>query len=225
MSKHVLLALTSHGELGDTGRATGYFVPEAAHPVAAFAKFGYEIDFVSPKGGNPPADGLDEDDTVARAFLDDPVLSKKVAATYRPAELKAADFDAILFVGGHGAMWDFPHDDDLLSLASGIYERGGVVGAVCHGPAALVNLRLRDGSFLIQGKRTTGFTNEEEEAVGLTKVVPFLLESKLRSRGADYVGGEKWAPHAVTDGRLVTGQNPASATRVGELMITELGGH
>ncbi|GIG66466.1 type 1 glutamine amidotransferase domain-containing protein [Phytomonospora endophytica] len=227
MSKHVLLALTSHGELGDTGEPTGYYVSEAAHPAAAFAKFGYELDFVSPKGGRPPADGVDEaaKDPVARAFLDDPVLSEKVADTFTPDRLKAGDFDAILFVGGHGAMWDFPGDEALLSLAAGIYERGGVVGAVCHGPAALVNLRLSDGSFLVKGRRATGFTNEEEEAVGLTATVPFLLESRLRERGADYVAAEKWAPHAIADGRLVTGQNPASATRVGELMVTALGGH
>ncbi|MEV0650868.1 type 1 glutamine amidotransferase domain-containing protein [Phytomonospora sp. NPDC050363] len=227
MSKHVLLALSSHAELGDTGRKTGYYVPEAAHPAAAFAKFGYILDFTSPQGGQPPADGLDgsEDDPVVKAFLDDPVLSRKVAETTRPGGFKPADFDALLYVGGHGAMWDFPGDADLLKLAAQIYDNGGVIGAVCHGPAALVNLRLRDGSFLVKGKKVTGFSNEEEEAVGLTDVVPFLLETQLRSRGADYSAGEKWSPHAVADGRLVTGQNPASATRVGELMITALGGH
>ena len=225
MSKHVLLALTSHDRLGRTGRTTGFYVPEAAHPCVTFARFGYEIDFVSPKGGLPPMEGDDRSDPVVAAFLDDPVLSDKLARTPVAVSLDAKDYDALLFVGGHGAMWDFPHDTDLLRLAAGVYENGGVIGAVCHGPAALVNLHLSDGKLLAQGRTVAGFSDEEEAKVGLADTVPFLLESKLREVGAEYTSGPPFTPHTAVDGRLVTGQNPQSAARVGELMVTALGGH
>ncbi|GLZ79361.1 dihydroxyacetone kinase [Actinorhabdospora filicis] len=225
MTKHVLLALTSHAKLGDTGRPTGYYVGEAAHPAAMFAKFGYEIDFVSVAGGAPPADGAEADDPVVKAFLDEPALRAKLADTPTADTLDAADYDAILYVGGHGAMWDFPHARPLLRLGGEIHQRGGVVGAVCHGPAALTGLRLPNGTLLAKGREVAGFSNEEEEAVGLTGVVPFLLEDRLTEKGARYTKGEPWTVHAVADDRLVTGQNPQSATRVAELMITALGGH
>jgi len=222
MTRKVLFALTSHGELGDSGRATGYYVPEVAHPAEVFRKADYEIAFVSVAGGESPKDGVKPDDSVVANFLADPDTAAQLANTPTPAQLKPADYDVIYFAGGHGAMWDFPDSDELATLAAGIYENGGVVAAVCHGPAALVNLRLSDGSYLVDGKNVSSFTDEEETAVGLAGVVPFLLESKLVERGAKHTKAPNFAEHAVADQRLVTGQNPASAAKVAELTITEL---
>ncbi|GGL80460.1 hypothetical protein GCM10010129_25090 [Streptomyces fumigatiscleroticus] len=223
MPKKVLFALTSHGELGGTGRSTGFYVPEVAHPAAVFRAAGYDIDFVSVRGGAPPQDGVDPDDEVVAAFLADPAVKAALESTRTAAEVSAEDYDVLFYAGGHGAMWDFPGDSALAALASAVYERGGVVAAVCHGPAGLVDIRLSDGSHLVDGKRVACFTNEEEAAVGLSDVVPFLLESKLVERGARHTGTAAFAEHAVADRRLVTGQNPASAVRVAELALAELG--
>ena len=222
MSKKVLFALTSHDQLGDTGRKTGFYVPEVAHPAEVFRKAGYEIAYVSVRGGAAPQDGVNRDDAVVTAFLDDPANGEALAATPTPQELNAEDFDVIYFAGGHGTMWDFPDSVELAGLAAGIYERGGVVAAVCHGPAGLVNLKLSDGSYLVDGKQVSSFTDAEEAAVGLTGVVPFLLQSKLEERGAKFTKAADFNEHAVADSRLVTGQNPASAAKVAELAVAEL---
>jgi putative intracellular protease/amidase len=155
----------------------------------------------------PPIDGLDENDPVQQKFL----AAVDLDHTPSAADLDAESYDAIFFAGGHGTMWDFPGDEALASLAAGIYERGGVVAAVCHGPSALVNLKLSDGSYLVAGKNVAAFTNAEEEAVGLTEVVPFLLADALTARGAIHHPAGNFTPQTVTDGRLVTGQNPQSA--------------
>lgn len=222
MSKKVLFALTSHDQLGDTGRKTGFYVPEVAHPAEVFRKAGYDIAYVSVRGGAAPQDGVNRDDAVVTAFLDDPANGEALAATPTPQELNAEDFDVIYFAGGHGTMWDFPDSVELAGLAAGIYERGGVVAAVCHGPAGLVNLKLSDGSYLVDGKQVSSFTDAEEAAVGLTGVVPFLLQSKLEERGAKFTKAADFNEHAVADSRLVTGQNPASAAKVAELAVAEL---
>lgn len=216
----VLIALTSHEELGNTGRKTGFYVPEAAHPHRVFTDAGYEVDYVSVKGGEPPRDGVRPDDEVVGTFLID--QAARLANTPSPDEVDPSGYDAILFAGGHGTMWDFPDDPGLARLARSIYEGGGVVAAVCHGPSALVNLTLSDGSYLVDGKQVSTFTNEEEAAVGLTDEVPFLLESKLAERGAKITKTGNFAEHAVADQRLVTGQNPASAAKVAELTVAEL---
>jgi putative intracellular protease/amidase len=216
----VLIALTSHEELGDTGRKTGFYVPEAAHPYRVFTTAGYDVDFVSVKGGEPPRDGVKPDDAEIAKFLID--RSGELASTATPAEVNPREYEAILFAGGHGTMWDFPDDAGLTAIAREIYERGGIVAAVCHGPAALVNLTLSDGSYLVDGKQVSAFTNEEETAVGLIDKVPFKLESKLIERGARFSKTENFAEHAVADGRLVTGQNPASATKVAELALQQM---
>ncbi|HZU57630.1 MAG TPA: type 1 glutamine amidotransferase domain-containing protein [Actinocrinis sp.] len=222
MANTVLFALTSHGELGDTGRSTGFYVPEVAHPAAVFRREGFEIAYVSVQGGRPPQDGVKPDDTVVAQYLADPANQAALAATPRPEQLRAEDYDVIFFAGGHGTMWDFPDNAELTGLAAAIYERGGVVAAVCHGPAALVNLRLSDGSYLVEGREVSSFTDEEEAAVGLAETVPFLLETALVERGAKHTKAPNFAPHAVADGRLVTGQNPASAARVAELAVRQL---
>lgn len=218
MTKRILIALTSHGELGSTGRPTGFYVSEAAHPWEVFTAAGYEVDLVSVAGGEPPRDGTDLNDPAQRRFLE----SAAVTSTPRPDQVDPSRYDAILFAGGHGAMWDFPGNTGLAALARAIYADGGVVSAVCHGPAGLVGLTLEDGTALVAGRRVAAFTNEEEAAVGLTDVVPFSLADRLSELGATHVPGPDWQPQVIRDGRLVTGQNPQSAHRVAEEVLAAL---
>lgn len=224
MSKTVLFALTSHAELGDTGRKTGAYAPEFAYPAAIFTENGYDIAFVSVEGGPAPLDGIKPDDTVTQAFLNDPVIAAKLSDTPVADALDPADYDVIYFAGGHGTMWDFPEASALADLAAGIYDHGGVVAAVCHGPSGLLGITLPDGSPLVQGKTVSSFTNEEEIAVGLDGVVPFLLEDSLAELGAKHQKAENFSVFAVTDTRLVTGQNPASAVEVARQAIDALAG-
>lgn len=218
-SKKALIVVTSHDRLGDTGRPTGYYLPEVTHPYYALLDAGVEVDVASPKGGTAPMDPSsgDRKDPANARFLDTPSDRDKVARTARLAEVDPTVYRAILFAGGHGTMWDFRGNPDVQRLAAAIHEQGGVVAAVCHGPAALVDVRLSSGDYLVAGKRVTGFSNDEEEAAELTRVVPFLLEDALADRGGRYekAPGGLWQEHVVTDGRLVTGQNPASAAGVG----------
>ncbi len=215
----ILFVLTSHGEKGDTGDPTGYYLSEAAHPWHVLKEAGYEIDFVSTRGGEPPVDGFDLDDSINRIFWEDESVQEKLRNTRTPVDVNPSEYVAIHFVGGHGAMWDFPNDTLLAAIAAAIYEQGGIVSAVCHGPAALVNIQLSDGTYLVQGKRIAAFTNEEETTVGLQDVVPFLLETALREREAVYIRGEQFAANVQISERLVTGQNPASAIGVGEAIL------
>ncbi|WP_349880071.1 type 1 glutamine amidotransferase domain-containing protein [Micromonospora sp. HUAS YX12] len=210
-----LIALTSHSELGRTGRSTGYYVGEAAEPWEVFRAAGYDVDLASVAGGEPPVDGRDENDTTQNDFL----ATAGVTDTPKAADVDPERYDVILFAGGHGTMWDFPDDPDLARIARSVHERGGVVAAVCHGPSALVNLTLTDGSRLITGKRVAGFTNSEEAAVGLTDEVPFLLADKLTEAGAQHVPAPDFTEHVVVDGRLVTGQNPQSARAVADAVV------
>ncbi|MDW6066131.1 type 1 glutamine amidotransferase domain-containing protein [Streptomyces sp. FXJ1.4098] len=221
-TRKILLALTSHQELGETGRTTGFYVGEAAHPWKVLSDAGYEVDLVSVSGGRPPMDGRDLSDPIQKAFLEDPRIAEKLAATARPEDITPGDYDAIVYVGGHGTVWDFPDSAGLAGIGRDIYEAGGAVAAVCHGPAGLVNLKLSNGAYLVDGKNVAAFTNSEEAAVGLTDVVPFLLQSKLEERGAKHTGAPDFEPHVVVDGRLVTGQNPASATALGEALVKVL---
>ena len=216
--KKILFALTSHDRKGNTGQPTGFYVPEAAHPWAILRDAGYAIEFVSPKGGKPPMDGVDAADPISRAFLAAADVTRQLETTPTPAAVRAEDYAAIFYVGGHGTMWDFPDDQPLAKLAVAIYEAGGVVGAVCHGPAGLVNLKLSDGRYLVSGKRVAAFTDDEERAAQLDAVVPFLLASKLQERGATHLAKPNWQANVVVDGRLVTGQHPASAEGVGREM-------
>lgn len=217
--QRVLFVLTSHDTLGNTGKETGFYLPEVTHPYEAFEREGIEVEFVSPKGGKAPMIGVDLQDPLNKAFLEDSAKRAKVENTLTPAEIEPSRYNAIFFAGGHGAMWDFPNDERLAGIAAAIYEQGGVVGAVCHGPAGLLNIKLSDGSYLVAGKTVTGFTNEEEAAVGLSEVVPFSLASQLSDRGAIHTKAENFQAHVVVSDRLVTGQNPASAKGVGVEMV------
>lgn len=219
MTKRILTVLTSHGDLGGL-RPTGFYVPEAAHPWEVFRKAGYTVELASVQGGAPPQDGFDADDPVQRAFLD----AFDLSATRPVAECDGTAYDAVFYAGGHGTMWDFPDDPDVARLGREVYERGGVVAAVCHGPAALVNLTLSDGAHLVAGRRVAAFTDTEEKAAGAAEAVPFSLSEALVRRGAEHVRAPDFEPCAVTDGRLVTGQNPASAVPVAEAVVNLLEG-
>ena len=218
-TKPVLIVLTSHGQMGDTGKTTGFFLSELTHPLEVFEKAGLPVEFASIQGGEPPVDGLDLENPVNARYWNDPAFRAKLAATKKLSEVDPKRFSAVFFSGGHGTMWDFPDDPAVQKMARDIYEAGSPVGAVCHGPAALVNVKLSDGTFLVSGKEVAGFTNSEEEKVGLTKVVPFLLETKLQERGAKPVTAADFQKKVVASGRLVTGQNPASASGVAEKMV------
>lgn len=218
---NILFVLTSCQQLGDTGRKTGYFLSEVTHPARVLADAGFDLHFASPRGGQPPVDpgSRDPDDKDNRWFLTGNDWLNRMARTALPEDLDATDYRAIFFAGGHGTMWDLPDNQALAGLVAGIWEQGGVVAAVCHGPAGLVNVRLADGSYLVGGRDLTAFTNEEEAAVELEDIVPFLLESRLRERGARFSKTDPFREHVVTDGRLITGQNPASARGVGKAMV------
>ncbi len=220
--KPVLMVLTSHGQMGDTGKPTGFFLGELTHPLEVFEKAGVPVEFASIKGGEPPVDGLDLEDAVNARYWNDEKFRAKLAATKKLSEVNPSDYAGVYFSGGHGTMWDFPEDEAVQKTARELYEAGAPVGAVCHGPAALVNVKLSDGSYLVEGKEVSAFTNDEEEKVGLTKVVPFLLASKLTERGAKHLPAPNFEKQVVASGRLVTGQNPASAAGVAQKMVEML---
>jgi putative intracellular protease/amidase len=220
--KKILFVVSSHDKKGSTGQPTGYYLSEVSHAWEVLKNAGYEIDFVSPKGGKAPVDGLNLNDATNKAFWEDKVYRNKVENTMKPSDVHPSDYQAIYYAGGHGTMWDFPENRAIADIATQIYENNGVIGAVCHGPAGLVNIKLSNGKYLVDGKRVNAFTNEEEAAAKLDTVVPFLLESKLIERGATFEKSGLWQPHVTVDGRLVTGQNPASAKLVGEQVVSEL---
>lgn len=221
--KRVAIVLTNHSELGSTGRATGFYLSEASHPHKVFTEAGYSIDFVSPKGGFAPLDGVDRSDPINAVFLADPAIVHQIQNTLPIPQINPADYDAIFFSGGHGTMWDFPDDPGVQNLIRAVYENGGVVAAVCHGPAAFVNARLSDGTYLVAGKQVATFTDSEEAAVKLDHVVPFLLETRLRERGARVITSPDFEKRVAVSERLVTGQNPASATGTAEAVARLLG--
>ncbi len=223
MEKKILFVVTSHDTKGSTGEPTGYYLGEVSHPWEVLSDAGYEIDFVSPKGGKAPVDGFDLTDPVNKKFWENEEARTKVEHTLTPEAVKPQDYQAIFYAGGHGAMWDLADDAKIAGIASQIYGQNGIVAAVCHGPAGLVNVKLADGSYLVNGKKVNAFTNEEEAAVGMDKVVPFALESRLIERGAKFEKSGNWQTHVVTDQRLITGQNPQSAKAVGEAMLKVLG--
>jgi putative intracellular protease/amidase len=211
----ILMVLTSHDQLGDTGKKTGFWLEELAAPYYVLKDAGAAITLASPKGGQPPLDpksDLPENQTeLTERFRTDTAAQAELANTKKLADVSANDFDAVFYPGGHGPMWDMPDDPTSIALIEAFVKADKPVGAVCHAPVALVNVLGKNGEYLVKGKRVTGFTNEEEEAVSLTAVVPFLLEDRLKERGGLYSKAAKWTPYVQVDGKLVTGQNPASS--------------
>ncbi|TAJ72779.1 MAG: type 1 glutamine amidotransferase domain-containing protein [Phenylobacterium sp.] len=211
----ILMILTSHDKLGDTGRKTGFWLEEFAAPYYVFKDAGAEVTLASPKGGQPPIDPKSDEpgnqtDAMAR-FKADPETQKVLANTRRLDAVSAEDFDTIFYSGGHGPMWDLADNATSIALIEAFWKAGKPVAAVCHAPAVFHKVTI-DGEPLVKGRRVTGFTNTEEEAVELTHVVPFLVEDELKRLGGLYEKTDNWLPFAVVDGLLVTGQNPASST-------------
>jgi len=217
----ILIVVTSHGLLGDTGKPTGYYLPEVTHPAKVFLSAGLGVDIASPDGGLAPIDpnSVDFSDPINQELWNDSKFKYKLENTIAATSVDSTQYAAILFAGGHGTMWDFPNNTNLQRLAANIYERGGVVAAVCHGPAALVNIRLENGEYLVKGKRITSFTNSEEIAVELDSVMPFPLETELKNSGGVFIGQKDWEENVIVDERLITGQNPASAHAVGLAVV------
>lgn len=212
---NILMVLTSHDELGDTGKKTGFWLEEFASPYYVFKDAGADVTLASPKGGQPPLDPSSDaadaqtDDTAR--FKADDAAQEALAHTAVLSGVSADDFDALFYPGGHGPLWDLAEDSDSRALIETFAASGRPLGAVCHAPAVFKHTRGADGTPLVSGKRVTGFTNTEEEGVGLTDVVPFLVEDMLKANGGEYHKGDDWASFVVTDGTLVTGQNPASS--------------
>lgn len=222
MKKKILFVVTSHSEKGNTGEKTGYYLAEVAHPWDVLYQAGYEIDFVSPKGGNPPVDGFNLEDPINKKFWENVTYRNKIEHSLKPSEVNPGEYVAILYAGGHGTVWDFPNNQDIAEIAKKIYENNGVISAVCHGPSGLLNIKLSNGKYLVDGKRINAFTNEEEVAVKLDHVVPYLLETELIKRGAKFEKSGLWQEHVAVDDRVITGQNPQSAKAVGDATLAEL---
>jgi putative intracellular protease/amidase len=219
---NVLIVLTSHDSLGDTGEATGAYLPEVAHPWAVFTEAGLTVDLASVRGGRPPLDGVDTDDPDQKAFLADPRMAGQLERTVPLGEVDPDRYAAVWLAGGHGTMWDFPGNAEIGRIGGRIAAAGGVVASVCHGAAGLLALRGADGEPLVRGRRVSAFSNREEEAVGRTAVVPFLLQSALEEAGALYREAEPWSSIAVVDGPFVTGQNPQSSREVARAVVDAL---
>ncbi|MGC5343989.1 type 1 glutamine amidotransferase domain-containing protein [Streptomyces sp. DT24] len=219
----VLSVLTGHGSMGPAGRPTGFHLGETIEPWEILRRAGHRVEFVSVGGGRPPMIGHDSTNEAHTAFLSHPEGGALIDAAPRPEEVDPGDYDAVYFVGGHGTMWDFRGHPALEKIGRTVYESGGVVAAICHGPAALVDLRLSTGRHLVDGHRLTAFSDEGEAARGLDTVVPFSLQRALEERGAAYSCAPDREPHVVVSGRLVTGQNPASAAGMARAVAELLG--
>jgi putative intracellular protease/amidase len=222
----ILMVLTSHDRLGDTGKKTGFWLEEFVAPYYAFVDAGAEVTVVSPKGGQPPldpkSDAPDAQSKDTERFKGDAEAQAVLAHTGKLADVDIADFTAVFYPGGHGPLWDLANDADSRRLIEAAIAHGKPVAAVCHGPAVLRDARSPGGAPLVHGLRVTGFTNTEEAAAGLTDVVPFLLEDMLKERGGHYERGADWQPHVVRDGLLITGQNPASSEPAAHALLALL---
>jgi putative intracellular protease/amidase len=225
MNKKILFVLTSHEDLGDTGKKTGFWTEELAAPYYALADQGAEITLASPKGGQPPIDPKSEDPDAqtdaTRRMAEDKELLGKLSNTTVLSDIKMEDYDAVFYPGGHGPLWDLAEDATSQKLIVDFYKAEKPVAFVCHAPGVLKNVKV-DGEYLVNGKNVTGFTNTEEEAVQLTDIVPFLVEDMLKENGGNYSKIGDWSSYAVVDGRLITGQNPASSEKVAEELLKML---
>lgn len=223
----ILVVLTSHDQLGDTGKKTGFWLEEFAAPYYVFKDAGAELTLASPKGGQPPLDPKsDEPDAQTPAterFRKDPEAQAALAGTSKLAEVNEADYDAVFYPGGHGPLWDLAEDQHSIALIESFASAGKPVAAVCHAPGVLRHVKNGDGKPLVEGRHVTGFSNSEEEAVGLTNVVPFLVQSELKAKGGRYAKADDWQSHVEVDRLLITGQNPASSEAVAAAVLKLLG--
>jgi putative intracellular protease/amidase len=219
----ILIVLTSHSELGDTGKKTGFWVEEFAAPYYELADAGAEITLASPKGGQPPIDPSSElaaaQTKFTQRFDKDKPLKQKLAHTLKLSEVNASDYDAVFYPGGHGPLWDLTKDAKSIALLEAFLQQGKPMALVCHAPCALLKVKLANGDPMIKGKNVTGFSDTEEAAVKLTKVVPFLLEDELKIAGCHYSKGPNWGVYVQTDGLLITGQNPASSAAAAKALL------
>ncbi len=222
----ILMVLTSHDQLGDTGKKTGFWLEEFAAPYYDFKDAGADVTLVSPKGGQPPldpkSDAPDAQTDATKRFKADSAAQAALASTHTLDEVRAEDFDAVFYPGGHGPLWDLANDAHSIALIERFHALGKPVVAVCHAPAVLRDVKAANGEPLVKGKQVTGFTNTEEEGAGLTKVVPFLVEDMLKANGGHYSKGADWQSHVVTDGLLITGQNPASSGPAAQALLKQL---
>lgn len=220
----VLMVLTSHDQLGDTGRKTGFWLEELAAPYYRFRDAGWDVTLASPRGGRPPLDPKSNEPEfqtdLTHRFEADAAAEAQLDTTVRLDSVSADDFDTVFYPGGHGPMWDLAEDADSIALIEQVARSGKAIALVCHAPGALRHTRTPDGAPLVAGRKVTGFTDTEEEAVGLTKVVPFLVEDELVAKGAEFSKAGDWEPYVVTDGLLITGQNPASSGPAADQLIS-----
>ena len=229
MTSRILIIVTSNARLGDTGKPTGFWAEELAAPYYALTDAGAQVDFASPAGGAAPLDPgsvkpAGENDAIVERFLADSTLQTRLATTPRISDLDVDAYDALFFPGGHGTMWDLPGHPGVTHAVERAFAAGKVIASVCHGAAGLVSARRPDGRSIVAGKRVNSFTDAEEAAVGLTGVVPFALETRLRKLGGQFEGAAKWQPFVVRDGQLVTGQNPQSSALVAAAVLEALEG-
>ncbi|XP_047137562.1 uncharacterized protein LOC100202657 [Hydra vulgaris] len=219
----VLIVLTNWSELGDTGKKTGWYLPEVAHPYHVFKNSGLSITFASPNGGSTPMDpsGYEafKEDPICKEFLEDQSISEQLNSTVSLSDVNSALYNVIFYVGGHGPMFDIPDCEASNTLVAKIYESGGIVSAVCHGTVGLLNVKLSNGSYLVSGHNITSFTNEEEYAVNLMDAMPFALQTKLEDHGANFHAAAVFTKNVQVSERIVTGQNPASATGTAEAVV------
>ena len=224
----ILMVLTSHSTLGNTGEKTGFWIEEFAAPYYVLADAGAIITVASPEGGQPPVDpkseAPDAQTAATKRFYADLDAIDKVAYTIKLSEVNKDDYDAVFYPGGHGPLWDLANDTNSIALIEGFFNTQKPVAFVCHAPAALIKVKSENGQPLVKGKKMTGFSDTEEEAVGLTEVVPFLLEDELKKLGAHYTKGADWGSYTEQDGLLITGQNPASSEAVAKLLLQTLVG-
>jgi len=221
--KKILIVLTSHDRLGDTGQKTGFWLEEFTSPYYVFKDAGAAVTLASPAGGQPPidpkSDELGAQTETTRRFLQDSAGQRQLAGTLPLASVRIADYDAVFYPGGHGPLWDLANDAASIALIEAALSSGKALGLVCHGPGALLKARGADGQPLIAGRKVTGFSNSEEAAAGLSAVVPFLIEDEFQRLGGHYQKGPDWQSHVVADGRLVTGQNPASSDATAKVLL------
>jgi putative intracellular protease/amidase len=224
--KNVLFVLTSHEDLGNTGEKTGFWIEEFAAPFYILKDKGINVVLASPKGGQPPIDpksaGEDFQTPATIRFNEDRNTQNILSQTIALADVNQEDYDAVFYPGGHGPLWDLAEDKNSIALIEAFYNNNKPVAAVCHAPGVFKNTKNEDGTPLVKGKKVTGFTNTEEDAVQLTDIVPFLVEDMLKNNGGIYSKKEDWNPYAVEDGNLITGQNPASSELVAEILLKHL---